>query len=51
MGHTMDSVTLDNNEGIDEMIAKLMAISPIYAKWAQSMVYTGKHFDNKSLSV
>jgi hypothetical protein len=51
MGHAMDSVALDNTEGIDEMIAKLMAISPTYAKWAQSMVYTGKHFDNKSLSV
>jgi hypothetical protein len=50
-GHALDSVTLNNTEGIDEMIAKLMAISPIYAKWAQSMVYTRKHFDNKSLSV
>jgi hypothetical protein len=47
----MDSVALNNTEGIDDVIAKLMAISPIYAKWAQSMVYTGKHFDNKSLSV
>jgi hypothetical protein len=51
MGHAMDSVALNNTEGIDEMIANLMAISPIYAEWAQSMVYTGKHFDKKSLGV
>jgi hypothetical protein len=34
MGHALDSVALDNTEGIDEMIAKLMAISPTYAEWA-----------------
>jgi hypothetical protein len=51
MGHAMDSVALNNAERIDEMIAKLMAISPIYAEWAQSMAYTGKHFNNKSLDV
>jgi hypothetical protein len=38
MGHAMNCVALNNNEGIDEMIVKLMAISPIYAEWAQSMV-------------
>ena len=51
MGHALDSVALTNDEGIDNMIAKLMNISPAYAEWAQSMVYTGKHFDNKSLGV
>jgi hypothetical protein len=51
MGHALDSVSLDNTEGIDEMIAKLMAISPTYAEWAQSIVYTGKHFEGKSLGV
>jgi hypothetical protein len=51
IGHAMDRVALNNTEGIDEMIAKPMAISPIYAEWAQSMVYTSKHFDNKSLGI
>jgi hypothetical protein len=50
MGHGIECASMADPGAIATMISKLLAITPMYGKWAQAFVHAANYFHEKSIT-